>query len=76
MQDNSPKTINRFINIIRYFGFFMVIFYFIVGAFLLFSDNMLLFLSPIQKNGIGIVVIIYGIFRGYRIYKGQKENLN
>ena len=76
MQDHSPKTVNNFNKILRYFGFIMVIFYFIVGGFLLISDRMLAYLTPIQKNGIGIVIIIYGIFRGYRVYKDQKVNTN
>ena len=76
MQDNSPKTVTNFNKILRYFGFIMVILYFTVGVFMLSSDRLLAYFSPIQKNGIGIVIIIYGIFRGYRIYKSQKENAN
>ncbi len=61
----------KFINkILKYFGFLMILVYFAAGFLLIFSD----FLSNIiynkfSKIGIGILFVVYAIFRTYRAIK-------
>lgn len=57
----------------RYFGFFMVFVYLTLGVFMVTSDFFLNTMNKLQKNSIGIILIIYGIFRAYRIYKENKK---
>ncbi len=57
--------------ILKSFNYFMVLFYIIIGTYMLISVKLLNYLSPVQKNGIGILLIVYGLFRGYRVYKNN-----
>lgn len=50
------------------FGILMIIVY--VGVGLLFIFNFFDIISKGVSYAIGAVLIIYGIFRGYRLYKG------
>jgi ABC-type proline/glycine betaine transport system permease subunit len=43
-----------------------------LGIFLLFAVKVLNF-STIQKNGVGIILIAYGLFRFYNAYKKRQE---
>ena len=66
MSDEQMKSKIFLKKIIKGFGYFMVIFYLAIGVFLLTTDRLHNHLTPIQKNGIGVIVIIYGLFRGFR----------
>ena len=76
MNTEQLKKKNILKKTIKGFSYFMVVFYFAVGAFLLTTDRLQNHLTPIQKNGIGVIVIVYGLFRGYRIYKGENSEQN
>ena len=43
-----------------------------LGVFILFAAKVLNF-STIQKNGAGIILIAYGLFRFYNAYKKRQE---
>jgi len=44
-----------------------------LGIFLLIADRVLNF-STIQKNGAGIILISYGLFRFYNAFKKRQED--
>jgi len=43
-----------------------------LGVFILFAAEVLNF-STIQKNGAGIILIAYGLFRFYSTYKKRQQ---
>jgi len=43
-----------------------------LGVFILFAAKVLNF-STIQKNGVGIILIAYGLFRFYSTYKKRQQ---
>lgn len=46
--------------------------YLIIGLYLLiFGWDVL---NLLQNNGLGIILVIYGIFRAYRIYSSARES--
>ncbi|MDP4267092.1 MAG: hypothetical protein Q8880_06625 [Bacteroidota bacterium] len=53
--------------ILRYFGFFMVFVYLGAGFLIIFTKSLVEWLSLWQRIAIGILMIIYGIFRAYRV---------
>jgi len=67
---NLTFSANR---ITRYFGFFMVIVYLTVGFLLIFSGDFFPILNQTTKLILGIVLVIYGIFRAYRAIKTSKH---
>jgi hypothetical protein len=71
-KSDEPKYLGPLKNITRYFGFFMVFVYLAFGLFMIISGVFLNALSPFQKNSIGIILMIYGTFRAYRIFKEIK----
>ena len=71
-KSDEPKYLGLLKNITRYFGFFMVFVYLAFGLYMIISGVFLKALSPFQKNSIGIILMIYGTFRAYRIYKENK----
>lgn len=61
------------ISIKNILNFIMALFYISLGAFLLLKENIYNF-SSIQKYGVGIILLGYGIFRLYRsIIKSKEE---
>jgi uncharacterized membrane protein (DUF2068 family) len=72
-KSDEPKYLGLLKNITRYFGFFMVFVYLAFGLFMIISGVFLNALSPFQKNSIGVILMIYGTFRAYRIYKESKD---
>jgi len=76
MNTEQLKNKNLLKKTIKGFGYFMVVFYLVIGVFLLTTDRLQNHLTPIQKNGIGVIVIVYGIFRGYRIFKDKNSDQN
>jgi hypothetical protein len=51
----------------------MCLVYIGLGIFLLITDRALSF-STVQKNGAGIILISYGLFRFYTAYKKRQAN--
>ena len=55
----------------------MVLAYFGLGVFILFFSKSILELKDFQRIGLGIVLIVYGVYRSYRAYKRNiKTNEN
>jgi hypothetical protein len=55
--------------VVQYFGFFMVIFYLVLGLIFIFSTNFFPDLNRNAKIIFGAILMIYGIFRAYRAFK-------
>jgi hypothetical protein len=65
----------NFKKLIAYFGYFMVLFYLSAGIMLLIPNVEIGFLNHIARMILGIALLIYGIFRAWRVYKiNQNEN--
>jgi hypothetical protein len=48
---------------------FMVLFYLSFGLFLIFSALEFNVLTNLQRNILGILLILYAFYRAYRLYK-------
>ena len=51
------------------FGIFMTIFYCVAGIFLMFSDIFVPQLTEKVRISLGVLFVLYGIYRGYRVVK-------
>ncbi|HZK98253.1 MAG TPA: hypothetical protein VFC67_28900 [Prolixibacteraceae bacterium] len=51
------------------FKFFMVLIYMALGVMILFFDTLPFPISKTGRTTIGIVFLIYGVYRTYTIYK-------
>lgn len=51
------------------FKFFMVLIYMALGVMILFFDTFPLSISKTGRTFIGIVFLLYGVYRTYTIYK-------
>lgn len=60
---NAPKGMRAV------FGIFMILVY--VGVGVLFLCNVFDIVNKGISIAIGVVLCLYGIFRGYRLYRGQ-----
>ncbi|MCK9399531.1 MAG: hypothetical protein M0Q51_06000 [Bacteroidales bacterium] len=60
--------------IVKYFGFFMVVFYLVIGLLFIFSTQFFPALNQNAKLFFGIILLIYGIFRAYRAIKSLKHD--
>jgi hypothetical protein len=78
MNNNNPtnRNTNIFSFILKYFGLFMVIVYLTLGILIIFHkylnvlpDNLIFPLSNNERLLIGSTLIVYGIFRAYRVIK-------
>jgi len=72
MTGDSNISSGRMQNFLRYFGHFMVIFYVGAGIALLLSGKTFDMLTPAIRIVLGIVLILYGIFRLWRVIKTDK----
>ncbi|MBD5292599.1 hypothetical protein HDR69_02960 [bacterium] len=61
--NNQPKGMRAV------FGIFMILVY--VGVGILFLCNVFDIINYGVSIAIGVLLCLYGIFRGYRLYKGQ-----
>ncbi len=64
------KSGNKVLNI---FGIVMAAVYTLLGIFMLIQKQVLNF-SELQRIGLGIVLILYGIFRFYKVKKKSQES--
>jgi hypothetical protein len=70
----KPKYLELLQNVLRYFGFFMIIIYVAFGLFIIFTNSFATdYLNKTQRISIGTLLIIYGIFRSYRTIKAFKK---
>jgi len=60
--------------IVKYFGFFMVIFYLVLGFIFIFSSGFFPEINRFAKLIFGVILVIYGVFRAYRAIKSLIHN--
>lgn len=76
MEDLSVKksnTPNRLRNTLSWFGYLMPLAYIALGLFFMFSERMKENFIPTQRYAIGGLIIVYGLFRTFRILKSIKD---
>ena len=61
-------------HILRYFEAVMVLGYVGFGIFVLFFSEKAFILIPMQRIGLGVILIVYGIYRSYKAYKKNFKN--
>jgi predicted Zn-dependent protease len=77
MTDVPHKSAGNFQNLLKYFGLLMVVVYIGAGVLLLLPGTQLSFLSWNSRLILGIALIAYGVFRGWRSFKSiNNENLD
>lgn len=54
-----------------WFGIFMVIFYVGIGILLIIANHTFQIYKPAITVGVGAVLCAYGLWRGYRLWKGK-----
>jgi hypothetical protein len=73
-EQERPTTHERlrakpgFRNAMLIFGLAMTIFYLVMGAYLLLEKRFLAWLSSDLRNIFAGMLLIYGLYRGYRVY--------
>jgi hypothetical protein len=74
MKKDDTRMTKNWLTLTGYFGYVMVLFYLALGLGFLLTD---IFQEFIQTGGwrtlLGVALILYSIFRGFRIYKKVKE---
>jgi len=65
--EEERALINR--KIMKYFGLFMAVVYGLIGAFVIMIPDDLLGIAPLQKTMVGILFVLYGLFRLYKTYR-------
>jgi cytochrome c biogenesis protein CcdA len=59
--------------LLKYFGFLMVLVYLGVGLLLILSGEKFALMSRVSRLILGILLIIYGCFRAYRVIQAFKN---
>lgn len=54
-----------------WFGIFMVIFYVGIGILLIIANNTFQIYKPVITIIVGVLLCIYGLWRGYRLWKDK-----
>lgn len=73
-EQERPTTHERlraktgFRNTMLIFGVAMTVFYFAMGIYLLLEKKFLAYLSSDLRNIFAGMLLIYGVYRGYRVY--------
>lgn len=70
LQDKQKRF--RFVNLSAIVNIIMAILYMVSGVFLLLGENIFDF-SQFQKSGLGILLILYGLFRTISFLKKSRE---
>ncbi|MFZ4411915.1 MAG: hypothetical protein ACOYOV_02435 [Bacteroidales bacterium] len=73
---DTNKWKNSLHNFLAIFSYVMVFFYLSLSLILLFTNTFIYILTPIQRYSIGGMLLVYSIFRAYRIFISQKEAKN
>jgi len=66
----------QFSEIYFYLKIAIIACYFIVGIYILSTENIFSYYSETLKYGAGVIIICYGVFRVVRIYKEYKNRKN
>jgi len=73
---SKEKWKNTFHKILAKFSYVMVFVYLIFSLILLLTSKFSARLEPIQRYSVGGMLLVYSLFRAYRIYVSQKETTN
>lgn len=60
--------------VVKYFGFMMVVLYLVLGFLFIFSPGFLPELNGNAKLIFGVILVIYGIFRASRAFKSLSHD--
>jgi hypothetical protein len=58
----------------KYFGLFMVVFYLVLGILFIILPGFFPELSREPKLIFGVILVMYGVFRAYRVFKSLKHD--
>jgi uncharacterized membrane protein HdeD (DUF308 family) len=72
IEEIREKRENKVGNIVKYFGAIMGLFYLVLGISILLN-KVPLFVNELVKYTLGIAMVLYGIFRLFRIIKSNKQ---
>lgn len=61
-------------NFLLYFRFFIALFYAGIGIYMIVYSSTQKLMPPNYSIIFGAILIVYGIFRGYRTYKNDFED--
>jgi hypothetical protein len=73
MIKQPSTTRNIFRNLLNYFGLLMVFVYLAAGITLLLPVVQITFLNFSSRLILGIALIVYGVFRAWRMFKTTKN---
>lgn len=65
-QNNTPRSLRL------WFGVFMVLFYVGIGLLLIIANRTFTLFTTTLSIIVGVLLCAYGVFRGYRLYKGMR----
>lgn len=71
LEEIREKRENKVGNIVKYFGAIMGLFYLVLGTSILLNKVPLL-VNEIVKYTLGIAMVLYGLFRLFRIWKSNR----
>ena len=75
MNQNSEHGRNTsFANVMKYFGIVMALLYVVAGVSMLVQSDRLFDIPRNYAIALGIGLIGYGLFRGYRLYQKYFQN--
>jgi cytochrome c biogenesis protein CcdA len=68
---DNERNENKAAKAMRFwFGIFMVLFYVGIGILLIIANKTFVMFTSTTTIIVGVILTIYGIWRGYRLYKG------
>jgi len=70
---SKEKWKNTLRKILAQLNYVMVFFYLIFSLVLLLTGMFSATLSPFQRYSVGGILLMYAVFRAYRIYQSNKE---
>ena len=72
----NERLINYFKLFLKYLSYLMVIVYLVLSFLLLFTNIYATDVKPFQRYALGGILLVYGIYRCFRLYKEQKTMNN
>lgn len=72
--DDRIRKSRKFRNPLIILGFVMTAFYITLGVLLLFSKGFLPDIQTDFRNIFAVLVLVYGIYRGWRVYADYYQN--
>ncbi|MFZ4400972.1 MAG: hypothetical protein ACOYO1_13125 [Bacteroidales bacterium] len=72
-KSNNGQWKNILHNMLDKLAYVMVVFYFVLSLLLMLTDVFSASLTSLQRYSVGGILLVYSIFRAYRIYLSQKE---